>query len=244
MTAVVRKRIHEHPIPDKRTGRHVKHDPRSKDYSLKRILDDIFGDNDIPEKDALWKRMCPPFNQGDIGSCTGNAECGLLMTEPFFVQGRNLTEDDAVSLYSLATHIDPVDGESYPPDDTGSSGLDICKAAVEKQYITSYHHSFSFLHTRQYLGSVGPLIIGINWYDSFDTPNSSGVLSLPSSASVRGGHEIEIAGIDNEKQQIQAWQSWGEDWGDGGKMYFPFSVFEQLMDEDGDVTASVTATIK
>lgn len=242
MTQVKFKKLEEtERKPHKRLGRHVKHDPRSKDYSIKRILDNF---EDVTITSKQWKRTIPAYNQGDIGDCTGNAECGLLMTEPFVVQGRNLVESDAVALYSLATHIDPIDGQSYPPDDTGSSGIDISKAAIQKGYITAYHHGFEFLHIRQYLSNVGPLIMGANWYDSFDSTDSKGRISLPKNASVRGGHEFELSGVNDEDNFIEAWNSWGDDYGDDGKFYIPFSVFEQLMDEEGDITASVTASIK
>jgi len=49
-----------------------------------------------------------PFDQGALGSCTGNAMAGVLMTDPIWVPGRNLTEVDAVKLYKAATKLDNV----------------------------------------------------------------------------------------------------------------------------------------
>lgn len=226
---------HRHPThPEWRTGRHVKHDDRSRNYPIRALVNES-----LQPATKVWTRHVPAFNQGDIGSCTGNAECGLLMTEPFFTPTRNLKEADAVDLYSLATHIDPVDGQSYPPNDTGSSGLDICQAAIQKGYISAFHHGFTLQEIFQYLSQVGPVILGMNWYDSFDKPDSRGVISISPSAGVRGGHETEIAEIHVEDTLVGVWNSWGPDWGDGGKFYLSFDTFGQLMSEDGDVTASV-----
>jgi hypothetical protein len=76
------------------------------------------------------------LDQGKLGSCTGNAGTGAVGTQPFYHQvGKNVLpavddasagEQFAVKLYSDATKADAIP-DSYPPDDTGSSGLAICK---------------------------------------------------------------------------------------------------------------------
>jgi len=64
-----------------------------------------------------------PLDQGDLGSCTGNAAAHLLNTAPFHIPRHRLYyEPAAVLFYSQATQIDPFDGQ-YPPEDTGSDGL-------------------------------------------------------------------------------------------------------------------------
>src|SRR3974390_862685 len=108
-------------------GRHIEHDERSKRFPVARLAKG--------PKSATYQRHCPPFDQGALGSCTGNAMAGVLMTEPFWTTGRLLTESDAVRLYSEATHLDNIRG-NYPPDDTGSSGLAVAKAAKKEGWIT------------------------------------------------------------------------------------------------------------
>ena len=58
------------------------------------------------------------------------------------------------------------------------------KAAVKAKYIVGYAHSFSL---EQLLGglSVKPGILGINWYDSFDSPKPDGECPLAPSAKIR-----------------------------------------------------------
>ena len=78
-------------------GRVVRHDPRSWNYPAPRAT---------RIKSVLHKRHGLPFNQGEfLGCCTGNAVAGLLMTDPFFNPARRLDEEDAVRLYSRATHL-------------------------------------------------------------------------------------------------------------------------------------------
>src|SRR5882672_8003142 len=95
-----------------RLGRHVEHDPRSRAFSA----------GTAAIKSVRHKRHGKAFDQGELGSCTGNAMAGVLMTEPLWIRGRNLAEADAVALYKTATRLDSVPG-TYPPNDTGSSGL-------------------------------------------------------------------------------------------------------------------------
>jgi hypothetical protein len=166
---------------------------------------------------------------------------GLLMTEPFWVRGRVLTEKDAVALYKAATKLDSISG-SYPPDDTGSTGLAVMKAAVKAKYITGYAHTFSL---DQLLGSLvlGPGILGINWYDSFDDPKPDGECPLTSGAKVRGGHEVELFGIDAAKKRVWCYNSWGPTWGGrkNGSFYFSLKTLTRLLGEQGDATFARTA---
>ncbi|MDT5014694.1 MAG: hypothetical protein QOD39_854, partial [Mycobacterium sp.] len=94
-----------------------------------------------------WERRLAILDQGQLGSCTGNAGTGALGTEPFYdAVGKDVladaadaaaNEEFAVQLYSDATALDPYPG-TYPPDDTGSSGLAICKVLKARRTIRAY----------------------------------------------------------------------------------------------------------
>jgi len=209
-----------------RLGRHVEHDPKSRAFSA----------GTAAVKTISHKRHGKAFDQGDLGSCTGNAMAGVLMTEPLWVRGRNLTEQDAVALYKAASRLDNIPGR-YPPEDTGSSGLAVMKAAVKAKYIAGYAHTFSLDHL---LGSLvlRPGILGINWYDSFDNPKPDGECGLTSSAKARGGHEVQLFGIDAKKKRVWCYNSWGSTWGGrkNGTFYFSWKTLEHLLGEQGDAT--------
>jgi hypothetical protein len=65
---------HVYMPTDPRLGRHVQHDPRSLRYA-----------HGVLPKTAIktvdWTRRAPIFDQGQLGSCTGNAAAGLLGTD-------------------------------------------------------------------------------------------------------------------------------------------------------------------
>lgn len=227
---IIKKIITEKPGVG-RLGRHVEHDPRSRAFSA----------GTAAIKTIRHVRHGKAFNQGDLGSCTGNAMAGVLMTEPLWVRGRALTETNAVALYKVATKLDNIRGR-YPPEDTGSSGVAVMKAAVQAHYIAGYAHTFSVGHL---LGSLvlSPGILGVNWYDSFDNPKPDGECPLPASATIRGGHEVELFGIDAEKKRVWCYNSWGPTWGGrkNGTFYFSWKSLERLLGEQGDATFPRTA---
>ena len=216
-----------------RLGRHIEHDERSKNFPVARVA--------AGPKSAKYARHCPPFDQGNLGSCTGNAMAGVLMTDPFWTTGRLLTESDAVRLYSEATHLDKIRG-NYPPDDTGSSGLAVAKAAQKEGWIKGYEHAFGLDHLLSGL-SQRPGILGIYWYTSFDTPLATGECPLTPNATVRGGHEVEMFRLDVAQNQVWCYQSWGPTWGGlgDGTFWFSFQTLTQLLAQKGDATFPVAA---
>jgi hypothetical protein len=217
-----------------RLGRHVDHDERSKNFAVKKL-------SGTP-KSTSYERYCPAFDQGDLGSCTGNAMAGCLMTGPFWKAGRMLTETDAVRLYTEATHLDRIRG-SYPPDDTGSSGLAVAKAAKKEGWVTAYEHAFGLEHLQTGLAQR-PGILGINWYTSFDNPLKSGECPLSADAEIRGGHEIEMFRLDMEAKHVWCYQSWGPKWGGlkNGTFFFSFETLNRLLLEHGDAVFPVVPT--
>lgn len=232
-----RGRIEEHVIPGKRLGRHIVHDSRSLAYAHQRST--------RPLHSVLHARRIGILNQGDTGSCTGNAETGALGTDPFFATlgpaGKKLHgERTALALYSAAETIDG-DGP-FPPNDNGSCGLSVCKAAKNAGLISGYRHCLSISSILDALQSR-PVIAGTNWYDSFDTPSSSGVVAISPGAQVRGGHEYLIRGADTGARTVLADNSWGTDWGAAGSFTMSWATLERLLAEQGDATVSVPLTM-
>jgi hypothetical protein len=221
---VYTQRLAEKPRAGMRLGRHVEHDPRSRDYTAERA----------PKIQSVTHDATGlPLDQGQIGSCTANALCGALDSAPNFGGGAPKSEDDAVDLYKRET---ADEGQPYPPNDPGGSGLAVCKAAVELGLISSYTHAFGVQHALEAL-MLRPVITGINWYEGFDTPDSNGQVQI--SGSVRGGHEIVADEIDADKQVVWFWNSWGTQWGVGGRFCMSFDTWDQLLQERGDVTVPI-----
>lgn len=210
-------------------GRKVNHDPRSLHYA--------FDTTNIEITDIEHERLIPVLNQGEVGSCTGNAAIGCIYTSPFTIPEYPVfqpTEDGAISLYSAAEEIDG-DGP-YPPNDNGSSGLSVAKSLLNVKMISSYQHTFTLQDALKALTHY-PIITGINWYEDMFTPDSDG--RVHPTGALAGGHEIEAYKIDTENGRIWFYNSWGTDWGINGTFYMTWEDYETLLLEDGDVTVLI-----
>lgn len=70
--------VHYQRIPstDPRLNRHIRHDDRSRQYA--------FDTTGLSIVSAKHTRRIPVLDQGQLGSCTGNAGIGCLGTDPFY----------------------------------------------------------------------------------------------------------------------------------------------------------------
>lgn len=207
-------------------GRLVNHDERSRSFPAPRAA---------TRRPVLHRRYSPVLDQGNLGSCTGNAMVHAINMTPLHIPGTPwLIQRDAVSLYSRATQIDPFRG-AYPPEDTGSDGLSVCKAARERGLITSYRWAFGFEHTLDAL-QLGPVLIGTWWYESMFSPDGLGYVR-PTGAKV-GGHEYVLMG-DNNKGRLTFLNSWGKGWGRAGRFHMDYETFRKLLADQGDAAVPV-----
>ncbi|MEV6737866.1 hypothetical protein AB0N14_13425 [Streptomyces sp. NPDC051104] len=229
---------------DRRLGRHVEHDPLSLRYA-----------HGVLPKSAIrtvdWKRRAPIFDQGRLGSCTGNAAAGLLGTDcaarpgltSVEISGNILPVDEtlAVQVYSLATQLDSIQG-AYPPDDTGSSGLGAAKALKQLGLATSYKHAFSLSALLSAL-QTGPVMVGTVWLESmFNVDTSNGYVKVDRSSQVAGGHEYVLSAYDASVGALRIDNSWGESWGVKGSAWITTADAQWLLSQQGDVTVPIWAT--
>jgi hypothetical protein len=219
-----RYEINEKFVRGKRLGRHVNFDPRSGDYPVTALL------QSPKVEERYWGRP-GAFDQGDTGSCTGQAVAGLAMAAP--IATPDIDVGDAIAIYECATKLDTYQGV-YPPVDGGSSVLAAMKAAVQLKKIPGYRWCFSPTEVLQALSQVGAVAIGINWYDSFDEPDANGLLHLTTGATIRGGHAVNLTGVDPKDKLVVGWNSWGETWGAHGQFLMQWDTLERLLGEDGE----------
>jgi hypothetical protein len=241
---------HPHPL-----GRLVEHDPRSLAYA-----------HGVLPKAAIqsvsWTRRAPILDQGQLGSCTGNAGTGALGTDSagrtastsvtisaagaaashgLFTAGSHvLDETFAVALYSLATLLDSIPGQ-YPPDDTGSSGLGVAKALQALGLAKGYTHAFSIDALNSAL-QQGPVLIGIEWLNSMFNPAADGRIPVDQTSGVAGGHELELCKFDATAGEYWVANSWGTSWGQQGYGYLTTADLTWLLSQQGDVTVPAWAT--
>jgi hypothetical protein len=183
-----------------------------------------------------WRHWGPILDQGNLGSCTGNAVTQARNCVPLR-QGRPLLDEvDAVKAYSLATQLDPYTG-TYPPTDTGSDGGAACKAAQRLGWIDAYHWAFGLDEVLHAL-VLSPVIIGIRWTSDMFSPDPEGYVHP--GGEVAGGHEVCLRSVNVEKRRVRAVNSWSASWGPlGGEFLLSWDDLDGLLGQDGDCTVPV-----
>lgn len=225
---------------DPRLGRHVEHDSRSK---LPRNVVKPVAKATL--KTTFWATLAPGLDQGDLGSCTGNAPTQLVNCEAWTparekVLGKGKFGDEAYALkvYHENTVLDGYPG-TYPPDDTGSSGLAAAKSLQKFGLAGSYKHALSMSALISGL-QKGPCIVGTNWTNGMFKTDKN--FYVKPTGSVAGGHEYFCLGVDVDKEELWFRQSWGSDWGTSTDFCpdqaFRMTVanFTKLLAAQGDAT--------
>lgn len=202
-------------------GRHVNHDPLSWNYPAKA---------DAPITSKKWTRSGMSLDQGQIGSCTGNALAGLCNHAPNHHGHPELWETDAVDIYSLGTELDGFDG-TYPPTDTGCDGNSVSKAARTLGYIKSWTNAFGVDHALASL-MFGPLTIGTNWYADMFNPSPVGLIHP--TGDLEGGHQYVMDGWDAVHGIFRFNNSWSNAWGINGRFFMTYADVDTLLGRDGD----------
>src|SRR5919197_1279391 len=95
-----------------RLGRNLWLDARSLAYMVENSVEAM----SKPVRNQQWERVLDILDQGQLGSCTGNAGTGALGTQPYYdavghkvlpdAHETKTAEDFAVELYSAATVVD------------------------------------------------------------------------------------------------------------------------------------------
>lgn len=226
---------------DPRLGRHVLHDSRSLSFRVEPVnVDEL--------KSVRHLTQIPILNQGNLGSCTGNAAVNVLATDTFLATdpvkavlanfNSDLAEEYAVSVYSDATVLDPFPG-SYQPTDTGSDGLSVAKVLTSRGLISGYQHATSLAAALSAL-SKQACMVGTPWHGDMFNPDADGRLRI--TGSVEGGHEYKLDELDVENRRVWILNSWGLDWGLGGRAWLSWDDLGSLLADDGDCTVFTPLT--
>lgn len=211
-------------VDGKRLGRHVLHDERSREFPAECA----------PElRSVSHSAVGLPLDQEDHECSTAHSVCAALNSSP--VANKVYAEADAIQIFRRAAAMHGEDPDLRP----GSSGLMACKAARELGLISEYRHAFGIDHALRAL-VLRPVMTGIAWYSSFDTPDPiSGLVAIEPDAVVRGGHEVLAQGIDVDNNLVWFWNSWGPSFGIDGRFCMSFATWARLLTEDGDVTVPI-----
>ena len=209
----------------------------------------------------------PVEDQGNLGSCTGNAiaEAIELIDKK---NGKN-TEVSRLFIYYYERLLEGTvnydngayirDGiracytygaplESLWPYNISKFRTAPTSAAVQdaaRRKVTLYERATDFNACINALANGYPVVIGFTVYSSFESGNwwyTTANMPYPNtrSESVLGGHAVLLVGYNNSTQRFIVKNSWGTNWGDHGYFYMPYQVIQNTnMSSDFWVIKSV-----
>lgn len=229
------QQIPHNPDNPRPLGRHVEHDERSRQYPFAVA-------HPVADRTVLWSTTPTILNQKDLGGCVGFTGADILNTDMFapvrkkFHGGKLYANADGIRFYHLATVDDGLPG-TYPPTDSGSSGLGLAKAFKALGLIDRYTHAFSWAAFRAAIATQ-PVAVGTLWTNDMFNPDRDGLIHVGSLAddNVAGGHEYMVRGINYETKRVRMRNHWAKSWAVGGEAEIGFSDFEKLLANQGDVT--------
>ncbi len=204
----------------------------------------------LPPKVDL-RPECPPiYDQGQLGSCTGNGWAAaaefLLMKQslPVFTPSRlfiyynervadNDVATDAGAAISDGAHAVSTKGCAsealWPYDVTKFADpppADVVADGAKHLVLQVQQVSQDLTSMKEVVASGLPIVIGFVVYPSFETPAvaKSGIVPMPSHhEKTIGGHCVVIVGYDDAHKMFIMRNSWGTGWGLDGYFMMPYA---------------------
>ena len=195
---------------------------------------------------------CPPvYDQGQLGSCTGNGVAGVLQFDALkegladtstpsrlFIYYNERVIEGTVASDAGAQIRDGIktvastgacDETMWPYDITKFAlkpPAACYKAAKGQQAIVYSRVGQTLPQMKGCLASGYPIVFGFTVYDSFESPQvaSTGVVPMPGAGEgVLGGHCVVAGGYDDAGACFTIRNSWGNGWGKAGYATMPYA---------------------
>jgi C1A family cysteine protease len=209
----------------------------------------FLGEN-LPTSVDLRPKCPPVYNQGQLGSCTGNSIAGAIQFEqikqgiPNFVPSRLfIYYNERVMEGTVASDsgaqirdgIKSVATTGFCPETDWP--YNIAKFAAKppqkaytdasKDLATSYQRVPQIANQMKgCLASGYPFVFGFSVYQSFESPQvaKTGHVPMPGPSEKQiGGHAVLAVGYDDANQWFLVRNSWGPTWGMKGYFSIPYA---------------------
>jgi C1A family cysteine protease len=201
-----------------------------------------------PAEYDLRKSMPAVYDQGQLGSCTGNAIAAAMEYERdrqglsdfipsrLFIYYNERALEGTVSSDSGAVIRDGIKvvnkqgvcPETLWPYDIGVFTVKPpkrCYVAAKKDRAVQYESIRTLGDLKDAIASNFAVVFGFTVYESFESQAvaETGVVPMPKHGEATvGGHAVLAVGYSNPKGHLIVRNSWGPSWGDHGYFYMPY----------------------
>ncbi len=177
------------------------------------------------------------LDQGDSSSCVGHGCHQLLRCSPI----RNTKNiPGPYDIYNQAQLIDEWPG--VDPTILGTSVRAGVKVLQKAGYISSYRWAFDGATVVNHILTVGPVVIGVDWYEGMMAVDKHGFI-YPRGRMI-GGHCVLVTGCNTIGKTPEGdpgfgviLNSWGEKWANKGRAKIRLSDLDQLIRANGEAAA-------
>lgn len=194
---------------------------------------------------------CPKvYDQGELGSCTGQSIASAIEFELIKQKSKNIFTPSRLFIYynerviektvnsdagaMIRDGIKSVNQQGACPETMWpylipkfkkKPSPDCYKQALNSQVLKYQRIDRSLQQMKTCLASGYPFVFGFSVYESFEsqTVAKTGIVPMPlKNEQMMGGHAVKCVGYNNDKQVFIVKNSWGEEWGDKGYFYLPY----------------------
>ncbi len=203
---------------------------------------------------ADLRPQCPPvYDQGHLGSCTGNAIAGAFhfdrrkqnlpdfVTSRLFIYYTERSMEGTVSRDSGAFIRDGIKSIAtkgvckeadwpYLIAKFADRPPRACYTAATKYKSLSYFrlNNANLEELKSCLAAGFPFVFGFVIYPSFFQGDTNGMVPMPASEATIGGHAVLAVGYNDINQRFIIRNSWGTGKGDQGYYYMPYQYLTNL----------------
>jgi C1A family cysteine protease len=207
------------------------------------------------------RRLCSPVeDQGDLGSCTGNALAGAVeflekqakvpfvdVSRLFIYYNERVIEhsvnDDSGAMIRdgiKTLHNQGVCTEKkwpYVVSKFATKPSAACYKEALAHQVTSYARLQTVNEMRACVAEGYPFVFGFTVYESFESAKvaRTGVVPMPNKSREKmiGGHAVLAVGYDDATKRLLVRNSWGTTWGMGGYFTMPYAyVTDRNLSDD------------
>jgi hypothetical protein len=173
---------------------------------------------DPPPSKKSWSLPASMLrHQGATGTCTEHGAYELVVAAPIATRApaRLWPQFSAYREYILDDEWPANDGEATGPDSGlqfGSSVRAAMRWLVAKGYASGYAWAFHRAPASLWVRTRGPVVLGVNWYESMFNLTSEGIAKIAPTTTLAGGHSFAWIGADERRGLdlfANSWDRWG-----------------------------------